>query len=102
VVKLASITDLLEAPRRKRDRDEPRSTPDPMQLSALDGTTLKLLRQLAARSLEMLGIREVDKFIEAEMVSKFNSLAGGVPSGVDGEIRLRDAIVSALEQLDEQ
>ncbi len=102
VVKLAPITDLLEAPRRKRDRDQSPSAADPMQLAALDASTLRLLRRLAARSLEILGVRETDRFIEAEMVSKFNSLAGGIPAGIDGEIRLRDAIVSALEQLDEQ
>lgn len=102
VVKLGSITDMLDAPRRKRDRKESQSAPDPMPLAALDGTTLRLLRRLAARSLETLGVRDLDKFIDAEMVSKFNSLAGGIPAGIDGEVRLRDAIVSALEQLDEQ
>jgi len=102
VVKLGSITDMLDAPRRKRDRKESQSAPDPMQLAALDGTTLRLLRRLAVRSLETLGVRDLDKFIDAEMVSKFNSLAGGIPAGIDGEVRLRDAIVSALEQLDEQ
>jgi len=102
VVKLGSITDMLDAPRRKRDRNESQSAPDPMQLAALDGTTLRLLRRLAVRSLETLGVRDLDKFIDAEMVSKFNSLAGGISAGIDGEVRLRDAIVAALEQLDEQ
>lgn len=102
VVKLGSITDMLDAPRRKRDRKDSQSAPDPMQLAALDGTTLRLLRRLAVRSLETLGVRDLDKFIDAEMISKFNSLAGGIPAGIDGEVRLRDAIVSALEQLDEQ
>ena len=51
VVKLGSITDMLDAPRRKRDRKESQSAPDPMQLAALDGTTLRLLRRLAVRSL---------------------------------------------------
>jgi hypothetical protein len=102
VVKLGSITDMLDAPRRKRDRNESQWAPDPMQLAALDGTTLRLLRRLAVRSLETLGVRDLDKFIDAEMVSKFNSLAGGISAGIDGEVRLRDAIVAALEQLDEQ
>ena len=93
---------MLDAPRRKRDRNESQSAPDPMQLAALDGTTLRLLRRLAVRSLETLGVRDLDKFIDAEMVSKFNSLAGGISAGIDGEVRLRDAIVAALEQLDEQ
>jgi hypothetical protein len=46
-------------------------------------------------------VRHPDKFVEAEMLSKFNSLAGGVAPGVEGEARLREAISSALEQLDE-
>ena len=35
------------------------------------------------------------------MLSKFNSLAGGVTPGQEGEARLRDAIASALEHLDD-
>jgi hypothetical protein len=102
VVRLASLTELLDAPRRKRDREAPASAADPMQLAALDATTLRLLRRLASRSLEMLGVRDTDKFVEAEMLTKFNTLASGIPAGIDGEIRLRDAISAALEQLDEQ
>jgi hypothetical protein len=56
---------------------------------------------LAVRSLESLGIREPEDFVEAEMLSKFNSLAAGVDPGVEGEARLRDAIVAALDQLDD-
>jgi hypothetical protein len=98
-VRLASISELLDAPRRKRDREKP-SQLDPRSLTALDSSTLSLLRRLAARSLEALGVRDVDKFLEAEMVSKFNSLAAGVPAGIDGEVKLRDAIAAALDQLD--
>jgi hypothetical protein len=56
---------------------------------------------LAVRSLESLGVRDPASFVEAEMVSKFNSLAAGVSPGAEGEVRLRDAIKDALEQLDE-
>src|SRR3954465_2754079 len=101
VIRLASITEMLDAPRRKRDRDEAQAPGDPASLAALDKSTLALLRRLAVRSLEALGARDVDKFVEAEMLSKFNSLAGGTPAGVEGEVRLRDAIVAALDQLDE-
>ena len=101
VVRLASLNELLEAPRRKRDRSEKPVVLDPNSLLGLDASTLSLLRQLAVRSLEALGARDIDKFIEAEMLSKFNSLAAGIPPGVEGEVRLRDAIVAALEQLDE-
>jgi hypothetical protein len=67
----------------------------------LDNSTLALLRKLAIRSLESLGIRDPANFVEAEMVSKFNSLAAGVNPGAEGEARLRDAIATALEHLDD-
>jgi hypothetical protein len=101
VVKPASISSLLEAPRRKGDRTTNASTVNPESLKNLDRSTLELLRQLAIRSLESLGAREPDKFVEAEMLSKFNSLAGGIIPGEQGEARLRGAIKEALDQLDE-
>jgi hypothetical protein len=101
VIKLGSISGMLDAPRRKRDRDADVLEQDPQALAALDGATLSLLRRLAVRSLESLGMREPDKFVEAEMLSKFHSLAGGIPSGEGSEARLREAITAALEQLDE-
>jgi hypothetical protein len=101
VVKLASISSLLEAPRRKPERGSKAPTSNPQALEALEKSTLTLLRRLAIRSLESLGVRDPAKFIEAEMLSKFDSLAGGIVPGVEGEARLRDAITNALEQLDE-
>ena len=101
VVKLGSISSLLEAPRRKRDREPKTLPPDPKALAGLDASTLTLLRGLAIRSLESLGVREPEKFVDAEMLSQFNSLAAGVASGQEGEARLREAITAALEQLDE-
>ena len=103
VVRLASVNELLDAPRRKRDQSEAEALParDPRPLTSLDRSTLALLRRLAVRSLEALGVRDIDKFVEAEMLSKFDLLAANIESGVDGEVRLRDAIVAALDQLDE-
>ena len=101
VVKLGSISSLLDAPRRKRDRALVAAPSDPRSLAELDSSTLSLLRRLAIRSLESLGVQHPAKFVEAEMLSKFNSLAAGVAPGVEGEGRLRDAITTALEQLDE-
>jgi hypothetical protein len=101
VVKLGSISSLLDAPRRKRDRALVATPADPRSLAELDGSTLSLLRRLAVRSLESLGVQHPEKFVEAEMLSKFNSLAGGVAPGVEGEARLREAISAAIEQLDE-
>jgi hypothetical protein len=101
VVKLASISSLLDAPRRKRERKASTPIPNPRSLTGLDSSTLSLLRRLAVRSLESLGVRDPQNFVEAEMLSKFNSLAAGVTAGAEGEARLRDAIKDALEQLDE-
>jgi len=101
VVRLASLTELLDAPRRRRDRAESQSPTEPRSLEGLDKSTLALLRRLAVRSLEGLGVRDPDKFVEAEMLAKFNSLAGSIPDGVEGEVRLRNAIAAALEELDE-
>jgi hypothetical protein len=101
VVKLGSISSLLEAPNRKRERKPSTPIPIPRSLEGLESSTLLLLRRLAVRSLESLGVRDTAGFVEAEMLSKFNSLAAGVTPGAEGEVRLRDAIKDALEQLDE-
>ena len=101
VVKLDSISSLLSAPRRKRDRDSDALPADPQALTALEASTISLLRRLAVRSLESLGVRDPDKFLEAEMLSQFNSLAAGIPSGEGSEARLRHAIAAAVEQLDD-
>ena len=100
VVKLLPISALLNAPRRRRDSGQ-QTAIDPHALAALDKTTLRLLRNLAMRSLDSLGVREVEKFVEAEMLDKFNSLAASIPPGEGSEERLRVAITTALEQLDE-
>ena len=101
VVKLASISSLLDAPRRKRDRKASTPIPSPKSLTGLERSTLLLLRRLAVRTLESLGVRNPESFVETEMQSQFNSLAAGVIPGTEGEARLRDAIKDALERLDE-
>jgi len=102
VVTLGSITSLLDAPRRKRDSKSSGPVSNPKSLEGLESSTLALLRRLAIRSLESLGIREPAAFIEAEMLSKFHSLAGGITPGPEGESRLRGAITAALDHLDEK
>src|SRR6266513_466026 len=101
VVKLGSISSLLEAPRRRRDRTPIAPAINPESLKHLEPPTLELLRRLAIRTLESLGIREPEKFVEAEMLSRFHLLAGGIRPGEQGEARLREAIQTALDQLDE-
>ena len=101
VVRLQPISALLSAPRRKRDRDSVQKVADPQSLAALDTKTLRLLRNLAVRSLDNLGVRDAEKFVEAEMLEKFNSLAASIPPGEGSEQRLQMAITTALEELDE-
>jgi hypothetical protein len=101
VVKLGSISSMLTAPRRKRERAAKEIALDPQALMGLESSTLTLLRRLAIRSLESLGVRQPEKFVEAEMLSKFHSLAGAISSGEGSEARLRDAISAAIEQMDD-
>jgi len=101
VVGLSPIVSMLEAPRRKRDRDAKPAPADPKALAALDSATLSLLRRLAVRSLESLGVTETEKFIDAEMLSQFSALAAVVTPGEGSEGRLRQAISDALDQIDE-
>jgi hypothetical protein len=101
VVKLATISSMLEAPRRRGGRGLKPAVADPKALMALEGATLSLLRRLAVRSLEALGVRETEKFIDAEMLSQFNALAAVVTPGEGSEARLRQAISDTLDQMDE-
>jgi hypothetical protein len=101
VVTLGSIRTLLEAPRRKRERGAAQELPNPAPLVNLEPATMQLLRQLAIRSLDSLGVRKPEDFVESEMLAKFNSLAAGIKPGVEGEARLRSAIKTALDELDD-
>lgn len=98
VVTLAPVRSLWDAPRRKR---EPVPLPaDPPSLRALDDETRALLRRLGTTSLESLGVRDVHRLLEAEMIKQFAMLAAGVPEGPDREARLRRAIERAIEEYD--
>jgi hypothetical protein len=100
VVTLAPMHALWERPKR----DAPRETtppPDPPSLESLDRETRQLLRQLAERSLEQLGVRgDRDRFLEGEMIRQFGALAATLASGAPREELLREAIRNALQQYD--
>ena len=101
VVTLAPVRALWDAPKRKRRDDVPPPPPEPPSLDALDQETRTLLRNLAERSLEMLGLRAGrDAFIEGEMLRQFGAIAASLPQGPRREERLRAAIRVALEQYD--
>jgi hypothetical protein len=102
VVALAPVRDLLDAPRRRRDRTAAMPSPRPVALAELDPSTRALLRDLAIRSLAALGTTLPARFVEDEMLRQFSVLAASIPAGRGREERLRRAIARAIAELDEQ
>jgi hypothetical protein len=99
VVTLAPVHSLWNSPTRAPEIAPPPT--DPPSLDALDQETRVLLRQLAERSLEQLGVRgDRDRFIDAEMVRHFSALAATIAADHQREDRLRAAIRRALEEYD--
>jgi hypothetical protein len=100
VVTLASMKSMLDAAGRRREQTPPPRPAAPPTLEALADETRQLLRVLAERSLDALGVRERTPFVEGEMLRLFGSLAATVPEGPDRERRLRTAIRSAMSEYD--
>jgi hypothetical protein len=98
VVQLAPVRELWDSPKRRRDREPPTVPASPPSLEMLDDETRALLRELANRSLDALGIRDREPFVQGEMLKQFGALAASAPDGPDREARLRRAIRVALEQ----
>ena len=102
VITLAPVKELWAGPPRAQKVAEP-PAPDPPSLDALDGDTRLLLRQLAERSLEQLGVRgDRDRFIEGEMLRQFSALSATLAAtgAKEREQFLRAAIRRALEEYD--
>lgn len=99
VVGLAPMTALWDAPRRRKDQPPP--PPDPPSLAALASPTQALLRRLAACSLDALGLRHTDRFIESEMLRQFSRLASAVPAGAERESWLQAAIRRAITEYED-
>jgi hypothetical protein len=100
VVSIASLTALFEAPKRRRERPvTPRVIPE---LAALTGDTLVLLHELAAASLTLLGIQDIERFIESEMVAKFAALSASITlsQSDNPDTALQTAIRNALNELE--
>jgi hypothetical protein len=100
VVTLASMTAMLEAAGRRRQQTPPPPPATPPTLAALSDDTRTLLRTLAERSLDALGLRDRTAFVEGEMLKLFGALAATVPEGPERERRLRDAIRIAIAEYD--
>ena len=100
VVTLAPMSAMLDASKRRREQSAPPAPASPPTLADLDEETRKLLRALAEHSLDALGMRERDTFVEGEMLRLFGVLASTVSEGPDRERRLRKAIVAAMSEYD--
>jgi hypothetical protein len=101
IVTLAPVHALWDTPARSRPADASLPPADPPSLEALDRETRSLLRQLAERSLEQLGVRaDRDRFIDSEMVRQFTALAASLAADHHREHLLQAAIRRALEQYD--
>jgi hypothetical protein len=94
-IRLASIGSMIDAPRRRRERDKPAAA---SPLPELSGANRRMLRDLAERSLEGLGIKQTDAFLEAEMHRQLRALTTAIGAGADREERLRLALRAALDQ----
>lgn len=105
VVTLAPVTALFEAAQRSPRRA---SGPIPVivqpdALRGLEAETLALLRRLAERALDALGVQvRPPAMIEDEMLRQFGRLSAGVPDDAAGrEARLRAAMQAAMDEFDE-
>jgi len=98
VVVLAPMRALLDAAPRRREQTPVPAPAAPVTLAALDDETRRLLRDLAERSLDALGVRDRGPFMKSEMLRLFGSLAATVPPGPERERRLREAVRSAMSE----
>lgn len=100
VVSLAPVSALFAAPRRKQDAAVRR--PSPGSLAGLSPETMELLRDVAIRSLEELGMPAPARgFVEDEMLSTFASISSALPPAEDREQTLQAALRRALAELEE-
>jgi hypothetical protein len=101
VVTFAKLSAVRDAPQRARNPHEA-PPPDPVALAALEPATRAVLRRLAARAIEELGVDATASFVEREMLVQFAAAAAGVPEGPGREQRLRDTLDATLREYDDR
>ena len=100
VVVLAPVSDLFDAPRRRREH-APRAVPDADGLQGLAPLTRTLLAELAGRALESLGARDPSPAVLAdEMMHQFTLLSAALPQSADREPQLRADVTRAIAEYD--
>ena len=98
VVSLANVSALWESPARNRGRGVAPPPPTPPSLNDLDPEARTMLRNLAERALEGLGVKDAAAFLEGEMLKQFGAIAASIGNSPGRERRLHDAIRTALDQ----
>jgi len=99
VVKLAATSALFAAPKRRRGAIADASKVEDTSLSGLEPETATMLRQLALRNLDNLGVNHETEFVRKEMQRIFSTLMGAMPNGERNEEKLRSSIRNALEEI---
>src|SRR5215212_11183941 len=99
VVKLAPMSALLSAPKRRRDGVRSESDVNPsIELAGLSVQTMQLLRALAIQHLTLLGIDDTEDFINREILRTFSAITASLPEGGNREALLQDSIRQAIEE----
>ncbi len=99
VILFAPVRALFEAPLRRRERGPKIAKPLPQTLAALDEETQRQLRDLAALSLAVLGVKSPTRLqIEDEMARQFSVLTVALADDGDREALLQQAIMRAAEE----
>ena len=98
VVTLADVSALWESPRRNRGRGVAPPSPTPPSLDDLDPDVRVMLRNLAERALEGIGVKDTAAFLQGEMLKQFGAIAATIGDAPGREARLRSAIRVALDQ----
>jgi hypothetical protein len=103
VITVAPVTALLGAPPRYKEREaagQKQRSNVPVSLSALEPETVSLLRRLAIRTIESLGVADATPFVEEEMQRTFATLSKTLPMSTDREGKLQRAMRTAIEELE--
>lgn len=98
VVSLAPVAALWESPARNKGRGVTPTPASPPSLDALDPESRQLLRDLAERALERIGVKDTATFLQGEMLTQFGAIARAIPDGPKRNERLRLALRAALDQ----
>jgi hypothetical protein len=98
VVKLAPMSAMLSAPRRRRDKEANPAPSGAEVLTGLEPETLRLLRDLASQNLRSLGVDQTGEFVSKEMARMFSALISALPQSADREAALRESIRNAMDE----